>query len=340
VQTQSSIDPDTQRLLAHVAEVGLPDIEHMPVEQARRDGSMRAVIEAFAPPAPPAEVASVAELEAPTPQGPVRVRLYRPAVAPGARPPLLVWMHGGGFVVGDLESADPTARALCAGADAIVASVDYPLAPEHPFPAAPHACHAVSAWLAGREEQIGFDPEHLAVGGDSAGGNLAAATALLASVRGEPSICLQLLVYPMLDRTEAQPSIRENADGYMLSAQRIEWFWGQYAGPGVAATDSLLSPLHAADLAGQPPAIVVTAELDPLRDEGEAYAERLRAAGVDVELTRYDGLIHGFFGLGSLSARSADAIARTIAATRARLYGHTVAPKTKAGSASSSSGSV
>jgi acetyl esterase len=247
-------------------------------------------------------------------------------------------MHGGGFVVGDLESADPTARALCAGADAIVASVEYPLAPEHPFPAAPHACHAVAAWLAAHDDELGFDPERLAVGGDSAGGNLAAATALLAVERGEPSICLQLLVYPMIDRTTEQPSMRENADGYMLSAQRIEWFWSQYVAADVPATDPLLSPLHARELAGLPPAIVVTAELDPLRDEAEAYAERLRAAGVDVELTRFDGLIHGFLGLGSLSPRSADAIARTIAATRSRLYAK--APNTKAGSASSSSGSV
>jgi acetyl esterase len=339
VQTRS-IDPDTQRLLAHVAEVGMPDIERMPVAQARRDGSMRAMIEAFAPPALPAEVAAVTEFEAPTADGPMKVRLYRPAVEPGERPPLLVWMHGGGFVLGDLESADPMARALCAGADAIVASLEYPLAPEHPFPAAPLACHAVTAWLAGRDAELGFDPQRVAVGGDSAGGNLAAATALLAAERGEPSLCLQLLVYPMIDRTTEQPSIRENAEGYMLSAPRVEWFWRQYVAADVAATDPLLSPLHAVELAGLPPAIVVTAELDPLRDEGEAYAERLHAAGVDVELTRYDGLIHGFFQLRSLSARSAEAIEQTIAATRARLYAGAAGPNTKAGSAGLKRGSA
>ena len=310
-----SIDPEIQRVLLAVEEAGAPDIERMPVAEARRAGTIRATIEALgiAEPPPPA-VDEVTQIDVPTPAGPVAVRVYRP-LAQAELPSLLVWMHGGGFVLGDLDIADPVARSLCAGTEAIVASVDYPLAPEHPFPAAPHACHAVATWLAERHAEIGFDPARLAVGGDSAGGNLAAATSLLAHVRGGPEICAQLLVYPMMDRIGEHPSMRENAEGYFLTAGRIEWFWRQYL-PDAERTNPLASPLHAADLAGQPPAVVVTAALDPLRDEGEAYAERLRAAGVPVTATRYDGLVHGFFVMGGLSAHAGAAVAETIAAFR------------------------
>jgi acetyl esterase len=285
----------------------------------------------------PVDVAAVAERAVPTAAGPVAVRIYRPRRAGDAPPSLLMWMHGGGFVLGDLDGSDATARELCAGTDAIVANVGYPLAPEHRFPEAAHACHAVAAWLAAHHSEIGFDPARLAVGGDSAGGNLAAVTALLAARRGGPAICLQLLVYPMLDMVGDHPSMRENGEGYLLSAVRIEWFKGQYLRDAGDRTDPLASPLHAPDLAGQPPAIVVTAELDPLRDEAEAYAERLRSAGVEVLARRHDGLVHGFLQLGALSPAASAAIRETIAATRARLYG---APNTNAGSASRSSGSA
>ena len=232
-----------------------------------------------------------------------------------------MWMHGGGFVLGDLDGSDGTARELCAGAEAIVANVGYPLAPEHPFPDALNACHTVAAWLVRHAAEIGFDAARFGVGGDSAGGNLAAATALLAAQRGGPAICLQLLVYPMVDMVGDHPSMRENAEGYLLSANRIEWFKERYLPDAGDRTNPLASPLHAPDLAGQPPAIIVTAGLDPLRDEAEAYGERLRAAGVEALVTRYAGLVHGFLQMSALSAGASQAIAETVAATRAHLWG-------------------
>ena len=315
------IDPDTERLLRQVNTVGVPDIERIPLAQARTDTTMMDMMAALArgPVPPPPQVGDIRTIEVPTHSGPVAVRLYHP---PGdAVPPLLIWMHGGGFVLGSLESADPTARELCAGAGVLVASVDYPLAPEQPWPAAPEACHAVAAWLVERAEEIGFNAGRVALGGDSAGGNLAAVTALLAQERGGPTIAYQLLVYPMCDLVGDHPSMRENADGYLLSASRIEWFIRSYLPDGADRTDPHISPLYAADLHGQPPAGVITAELDPLRDEAEAYAARLSAAGVPTELTRHEGLVHGFLRMGGLSPRAREASAQAVASLRAAVQG-------------------
>ena len=311
------IDPDTERLLRQVNTLGVPDVEVIPLAQARTDTTMMDMMAALArgpAPAPP-KVADVHEIEVPTPSGPVAVRLYRPPALD--TPPLLIWMHGGGFVLGSLESADPTARELCAGAGVLVASVDYPLAPEHRWPAAPEACHAVAAWLAERAAELGFDGARIAVGGDSAGGNLAAVTALLAHERGGPAISYQLLIYPMCDLVGDHPSMRENAEGYLLSASRVEWFIRTYLPDGADRTDPHISPLYATDLRGQPPAAVITAELDPLRDEAEAYARRLSAAGVPTEMTRHEGLVHGFLRMGGLSPRARAASAQAVASLRA-----------------------
>ena len=315
------IDPDTERLLRRVNTVGVPDIEHLPLAQARADTTMMDMMAAVAqgPVPPPPQVGEVHEIEAPAPSGPLTVRLYHPPS--GGTPPLLIWMHGGGFVLGSLESADPTARELCAGAGVLVASVDYPLAPEHPWPAAPEACHAVAAWLVEHSQELGFDPERVAVGGDSAGGNLAAVTALLAQERGGPTIAYQLLVYPMCDLVGDHPSMRENAEGFLLSASRIEWFIRSYLPDGADRTDPHISPLYAADLRGQPPAAVITAELDPLRDEAEAYAAQLSAAGVPTELTRHEGLVHGFLRMGGMSSRAREASAQAVASLRAAVQG-------------------
>ena len=311
------IDPDTERLLRRVNTVGVPDIEQIPLAQARADTTMMEMMAAVAqgPVPPPPQTGDVREIEVSTPSGPVAVRLYHPPG--GGTPPLLIWMHGGGFVLGSLESADPTARELCAGAGVLVASVDYPLAPEHPWPAAPEACHAVTAWLVEHSGEVGFDPERVAVGGDSAGGNLAAVTALLAQERGGPAIAYQLLVYPMCDLVGDHPSMRENAEGFLLSASRIEWFIRSYLPAGADRTDPHISPIYAADLRGQPPAAVITAELDPLRDEAEAYAARLSAAGVPTELTRHEGLVHGFLRMGAMSGRARDASEQAVASLRA-----------------------
>ena len=315
------IDADTERLLRQVNTVGVPDVERIPLAQARTDTTLMEMMAALAqsPVPPPPQVGEVSEIEVPAPAGPVTVRLYRPPG--GDTPPLLIWMHGGGFVLGSLESADPTARELCAGAGVLVASVDYPLAPEHPWPAAPEACHAVAVWLVEHAEELGFDARRVALGGDSAGGNLAAVTALLAQERGGPAISFQLLVYPMCDLVGDHPSMRENAEGYLLSASRVEWFIRTYLPDGADRTDPHLSPIYAADLRGQPPAAVITAELDPLRDEAEAYAERLSAAGVPTELTRHEGLVHGFLRMGGLSPRARAASAQAVASLRTAVQG-------------------
>ncbi|MDQ2727096.1 MAG: alpha/beta hydrolase [Actinomycetota bacterium] len=269
---------------------------------------------------PGADVASVRMVEVPTAAGTVPTRLYRPL---GAAPePLgaLVWMHGGGFVTGDLESADPTARDLCAGAGLAVISVDYPLAPEHPFPAAPESCLGVTAWVVDHAEELGLDPGRIAVGGDNAGANLAATISQMARDRGRPPVAFQLLVYPVVDHLASFPSVNENGEGYLLTADAMAWFSSHYAGRAdIDDRDPMMSPIYAADLAGLPPALVITAEFDPLRDEGEAYAMRLRQAGVPVQTTRYDGMIHGFFTMTKITPRAREAAGEAVGALRMAL---------------------
>jgi acetyl esterase len=224
--------------------------------------------------------------------GRIPARLYRPddELAPG----VLVWFHGGGFVLGSLDGADVHARALAVASGCAVVSVDYRLAPEHRFPAAPEDCYAATAWVAESAGSLGAARGRLAVGGDSAGGNLAAVVARLARDRGGPVLDLQLLVYPVLARGPDTSSYREFAEGYWLTAQAMEWFWQRYLPEGDDGSDPRASPLLCDSLAGTAPAVVVTAECDVLRDEGEQYAERLRAEGVPVQLRRYAGMLHGF----------------------------------------------
>jgi acetyl esterase len=237
-------------------------------------------------------VAEVRELVVDGAEGKVPARLYRPSedIAPG----VLVWLHGGGFVLGSLDGSDVEARALAAASGCAVVSVDYRLAPEHRFPAAPEDCYAATAWVAEHAASLGAAPGPLAVGGDSAGGNLAAVVARLARDRGGPSIDLQLLVYPVVARAPATRSYREFADGYWLTADAMEWFWRHYLPAGEDGSDPRASPLLCDSLARLPPAVVAVAECDVLRDEGEQYAARLRADGVPVQLRRYTGMLHGF----------------------------------------------
>ena len=269
---------------------------------------------------PGADVEEVRTAEVASAAGPVPIRHYRPLGAPPGPLGALVWMHGGGFVAGDLQSADPVARDLCAGSGLMVVSVDYPLAPEHPFPAAPEAGLAVTAWVVDHAEELGVDPGRVAVGGDSAGGNLAATVAQLARDRGGPAIAFQLLVYPVVDHLGSFPSVKENGEGYLLTAEAMAWFSAHYAGGAdIDDRDPMMSPIYAADLAGLPPALVITAEFDPLRDEGEAYAMRLRQAGVPVQTTRYDGMIHGFFTMTTITPRAREAIGEAVGALRMAL---------------------
>jgi acetyl esterase len=240
----------------------------------------------------PEPIAHVEDRTVPGPAGEIRIRVYRPAGAPAVAP-AIVFMHGGGFVLCDLDSHDGICRALANASDAVFVAVDYRLAPEHPFPAPVEDSYAVLRWVADNAAELGVDPDRLGVFGDSAGGGLAAAVALVARDRGGPHLGLQVLVYPMLDTDCDTPSHLGTGPGYFLKSAEVQWYWKRYLADA-DPTDPYASPAHATDLGGLPPALVVTAEHDPLRDEGEAYAEALRAAGVEATTSRYDGVFHSF----------------------------------------------
>src|SRR5208283_5321353 len=228
----------------------------------------------------------------PGPAGSIPVRVFRSGEP--ALQPLVAYFHGGGWVFGDLDSYDSMCRTLARTAGAIVVSVDYRLAPEHPFPAAFEDCWAVTMWLATSGEELGGDPGRLAVAGDSAGGNLAAAVALRARDEGGPPLRAQLLMYPALDPTMSTASYEENAEDPFLSRSEMEWCWPRYLGGTTSEPVSYAAPAYAADLEGAAPAVIIAAGHDPLRDEAVAYADRLRSAGVPVELELYEDMVHGF----------------------------------------------
>jgi acetyl esterase len=240
---------------------------------------------------PDLAVGSVTDRVIPGPAGTIPVRIYAPV---GAGPfPVFVNFHGGGWVIGDLETADAASRDLCNTAGCIVVSVDYRLAPEHVFPAAVDDCEAATAWVAANMTAINGNGR-LAIGGESAGGNLAAVVAQRARDAGGPRIDFQLLLYPVTDCDLERGSYRENGEGYLLTLDTMRWFWDQYCPDLSQRTDPRASPLRAANLAKLPPALVVTAEFDPLRDEGEAYGRALQAAGSHADIRRFDGLVHDF----------------------------------------------
>jgi acetyl esterase len=259
-----------------------------------------------------------ADLTIPGPDSPLRARHYRPGVSEAA--PLLLFFHGGGFVVGDIESHDGLCRMICRDAAIHVLSVDYRLAPEHKAPAALDDCVAAYRWALGHAAELGADPSRIGVGGDSAGGNLAALVALRSREEGIPQPTLQVLLYPVLDLSAKTRSRTVFSDGFFLSKQDRDWFTDLYlGGAGLAADDARVSPLRAADLSGLAPALVLTAGFDPLRDEGNEYAAALRSAGVNVDHRQFDALTHGFASIAPFGGGSADAIAATISAIRAHL---------------------
>lgn len=289
--TAVDLDQDVAAILAERLVAGGPAAHEMPVADARalHEG------ETIELGGPRQAVSGVHELRVPSAGGGVPVRAYVPRVteAEGA-PPIVVWFHGGGWVVGSLESYEPLCRALANASGAVVASVGYRLAPEHPFPAALEDSLAVTRWLAEHPEEAGGDGARLALAGDSAGGNLAAVVARRLRDEDGPRLRLQALVYPVIDgASEDRPSFRDFAEGFGLTALGMRRYWELYL-DGADAADPDASPLRAADLAGLPPAFILTAEADVLRDEGEAYANALHDAGVPVTLARYDGVTHGF----------------------------------------------
>jgi len=230
-----------------------------------------------------------------------------------------VFFHGGGFVLCNLDTHDGICRSLTNAAGCVVVSVDYRLAPEHPYPAAPEDCYAATQWVAKNGSELGIDVSRLAIGGDSAGGNLTAVTALLARDRGGPALRFQLMIYPVTDCGFETASYRENGDGYFLTTGMMRWFWDKYLADPRQAGEGYASPLRVANLANLPPGLCITAGFDPLRDEGEAYAERLRKAGVDVRTSRYPGMFHGFLSMTAQLDKAREAVAEAGAALRAAL---------------------
>ena len=265
-------------------------------------------------------VASVEDRTVPGPAGDIPVRVYRPA-DDGATRPGIVYFHGGGFVICDLDSHDGACRRLANAVDAVVVSVDYRLAPEHRWPAAPDDAFAATEWVALHADDLGIDGDRLAVAGDSAGGNLTAVVAQMARDQGGPPLAFQLMIYPVTDLSATRSehvSQTENARGYFLTVDQMEWYRDQYLGDADGEAP-YASPLKAGSLASLPPACVVTAEMDPLRDEGEAYGRALSDAGVPVELHRAPGMFHGFFNMDAVLDGSKEAQRVAFGAMRAGL---------------------
>ena len=300
------VDPHISGLLELISASGYPPLHEGTPEEGRK--GLRAMSCDLVKPEDVIEVGEVGELKVPGAAGDLDARLYRPA---GEGPwPTTVFLHGGGFVIGDLDTHDQVCRRLCRDAGTVVVAPDYRLAPEHPFPAGLDDALAATRWAYGHLDELGGD-HRLAVGGDSAGGNL---SAVVAQAMPE-AITAQLLVYPAVDVAGEYQSRVDNAEGYFLELAMMAWFFTHYTTDveGVDPQDPRLSPLRAESLSGLPPAVVVTAEFDPLRDEGEAYADRLQADGVTVERARYDGMIHGFVDMAAMSPGAEAAVADTVA---------------------------
>ena len=249
------------------------------------------------------------------PGGKLGTRLYRPQAAEGPLP-ILIYFHGGGYVIGDRDTHDIPCRRLSLGAMCLVVSVDYRLAPEHPFPAPVDDAWAVTRWVVDHATELGGDPARVAVGGDSAGGNLAAIVCHMAKRDGAPHLAYQLLIYPVTDLTGSMPSHKALGKGYRLTTELMDWFMNHYFSQGGDRGQLIASPLFADDFAHLPPAFVLTAGYDPLKDEGSAYAAELREAGVETEFVEYEGMIHGFITMGGLVDATTEALESCGAALR------------------------
>jgi acetyl esterase len=298
------LHPQARALLNLIEEKGVPPIHTLVPPQARATYRER---RHFTQPAPP-DVAEVRELVVPGPVGPLSLRLYRPLGSQAAsRLPVLVYYHGGGWVIGDLDTHDTLCRQLANGAGCAVVSVDYRLAPEHRFPAAVDDSVAALQWVHANAASLSLDATRIAVGGDSAGGNLAAVVTLLARDSGGPAVAFQLLIYPATDQRRTAPSHQRNGQGYLLTRETIDYFHDHYLDAAQDA-DWRASPLLHEDLKGLPPAFVLTAGYDPLRDEGLQYAQRLAEAGNQSSLVCFERQIHGFVLMGKVLDEAGTAV--------------------------------
>lgn len=279
------LHPRVEKLLANLARSGLKPIHESPLAEARA-----LMVETSRLLGPPESVHSLSDLSVPGPAGEIPIRVYRPSEGPL---PVVVYFHGGGWVIGSIESHDGYCRSLANAANCVLVSVEYRLAPEHKYPAAVEDAHAAVRWVSENPRVIGGKAGPLGVAGDSAGGNLAAAVSLMARDHGGPAIGCQVLIYPITDCNFQTNSYQQFAEGYFLTRQAMMWFWDQYC-PAADRNQAYVSPVRAKSLAGLPPALILTAEYDPLRDEAETYAAKLQEAGTRCKVIRYDGMIHGF----------------------------------------------
>jgi len=308
------LDPQAAELLAKVRAVGNPEYWQMTPQEARDAHNRRAGIFGI----PPAAVFDIENRAIPGPAGEIPLRIYTPRDST-APLPVLVFLHGGGHVIGSLASYDAICRQLALEADCIVVSVDYRLAPEHKFPAGVDDAFAALNWVGRHAGEFGGDAKRLAIGGDSAGGNLAAVCAILARDAGGPQLRFQLLVYPRTASDEELPSHHAFAEGYMLTRRSILWFHDHYRASDADRQDFRYAPLIHPDLSRLPTALVIVGECDPLRDDGIAYANRVQADGTPTELALYEGMIHPFFSLGGALDAGRHALTRSAQALRRAL---------------------
>jgi acetyl esterase len=301
------VDPQIADILALMQQLGAPPLASGTPDQAR--AGMRMMTVDMRDPSTLVPVRTVENSTIPGSAGDIPIRVFRPEA--DGPVPTIVFFHGGGFVLGDIDTHEDQTRLLCRDVGAVVVSVDYRLAPEAKFPAGFNDCFAATKYVAEHIADFGDDDARIVVAGDSAGGNFAAAVALACRDAGGPALAAQLLIYPAVDFNAdgPYPSRIENAEGYFLTAEDSLWFHKQYADEDFDASDVRASVIKAADHSGLPPAVVGTAEFDPLRDEGEAYAAKLSDAGVKVVQHRFPGMIHGFYGMGVISPAAADAVA-------------------------------
>ena len=296
------LDPQMKAILDKAAAAGAPPFHAMTPAQAREFLRKRP------PMGVPEPVAHIEDRRIPGPASEIPIRIYRPAADTPL--PAVVFFHGGGWVVGDLDTHDAVCRVLSNAARCVVVSVDYRLAPEHRFPAGPDDCYAATIWTANNAAAIGVDPSRLAVAGTSAGATLATVVAMMARDRRGPRLACQVLWYPATDAAMDTPSHRDYATGnyYFLSCADMEWFWNYYLSSERDRANPYCCPGVAKNLSGLPPALIVTAEYDPLRDEAEEYAARLKRASVSVKCTRYEGVTHGFTGMAPILDKGRESI--------------------------------
>jgi acetyl esterase len=310
------LDSEAKALLDWIAAAGRPPLQKLSAADAR--ASYKQSRGALHP--DPPDVASVEDRDIPGPHGPIPIRIYRPRSSGPLQPlPVLLYFHGGGFTIGDLDTHDVVCRCLANEAACAIVSVDYRMAPEHKFPCAVDDCFAATTWVSEHAAALSLDAARIAVGGDSAGGNLAAVVSIMARDAGGPPLAFQLLIYPATNLHHNTASAQELADGYLLTMAVMEYFRGNYLRNAADFDDWRASPLLAEDLTKLPPALMITAGFDPLRDEGKAYAERLVAAGVPTHYTCYEGTIHGFITMGKILKTADRAIAEAGASLRATL---------------------